>query len=67
MRTIAILAAAALNMNMALAYIDPGTGGTIIGNSLWPFLAGIFAIIGGFFARYFRRIKRGITRIWRKH
>jgi len=34
------------------AYIDPGTGGMIIG-SVWPFILAILAAIGGFFFRYF--------------
>lgn len=36
----------------AFAYIDPGTGGMIIG-SLWLVIAGIFAIIFGFIVKYF--------------
>ncbi len=40
--------------NQALAYIDPGTGGTIFA-SLAPLLAGILALFA-VIARYFRTI-----------
>ena len=51
----------------AQAYIDPGTAGTIIGGSIWPFIAGIFAVIGGFLVKYFfSPIKRGFLALWKK-
>lgn len=49
------------------AYIDPGTGGMIIGGSIWPLLVALFAAIGGFFVKFFRPIKRGVSRLWRKN
>lgn len=56
-----------INTKNVFAYIDPGTGGMIIGNSLWPFIIGIFALIGGFFLKYFfKPIKKGALAIWRR-
>ena len=36
----------------ALAYIDPGTGGAIIG-SIWPLIVIIFSTIGAFIVKWF--------------
>ena len=48
-------------------YIDPGTGGMIIGGAIWPFIVAVFAAIGGFFVKFFwKPIKRGLTGLWRK-
>jgi flagellar motor component MotA len=45
------------------AYIDPGTGGMVIG-SLWSVIVLISAVIGGFLVKYFLNpIKRAITKI----
>ena len=50
----------------AVAYIDPGTGGMIAG-SLWPFIVGILAAIGGFCVKYFYKpVKKGIIHVWQK-
>ncbi len=65
-KTAAILLSIGLSVGMALAYIDPGTGGLIAG-SLWPLILGILGAIGGFFAKYlFKPIKRGVRRVWKK-
>ena len=46
------------------AYVDPGTGGMIIG-SVWPFILAILAAIGGFFLRYFfKPIKKTFLKSW---
>ncbi|MFW9882253.1 MAG: hypothetical protein ACFFG0_55025 [Candidatus Thorarchaeota archaeon] len=56
-----------IQLNNTFAYIDPGTGGMIIGNSIWPFIIAIFAVIGGFFLKYFfKPIKRGVLVIWKR-
>ena len=53
-------------MFQTLAYIDPGTGGMIAG-SVWPFVIGILAAIGGFFVRYlFKPVKGFVRKIWKK-
>tara|TARA_Y100000310_G_scaffold310403_1_gene355608 strand:- start:210 stop:473 length:264 start_codon:yes stop_codon:yes gene_type:complete len=55
-----------LELNVALAYIDPGTGGMIAG-SVWPFIVGVLGVIGGFFAkRFFKPVKRGVLFTWDK-
>jgi len=47
------------------AYIDPGTGGMIIG-SVWPFILAILAATGGFFFRYFfKPIKKTFLKLWK--
>jgi len=47
------------------AYVDPGTGGMIIG-SVWPFILAILAAIGGFFLRYFfKPIKKTLLKLWK--
>jgi len=47
------------------AYVDPGTGGMIIG-SIWPFILGILAAIGGFFLKYFfKPIKKTFLKLWK--
>ncbi len=47
------------------AYIDPGTGGMIVG-SAWPFILGILAAVGGFFLRYFfKPIKKTFLKLWK--
>lgn len=35
-----------------VAYIDPGTTGTIIGGSIWPFIVAAFVVMGAFFAKW---------------
>lgn len=59
--TVGILACLGL-VQPALAYIDPGTGATIIGN-LWPLLV---AIVSGFIAflakKFWHPIKNKLTR-----
>jgi len=49
----------------ASAYVDPGTGGMIIG-SIWPFILAILAAIGGFFLKYFfKPIKKIFLKLWK--
>jgi len=49
----------------ASAYVDPGTGGMIVG-SAWPFILGILAAICGFFLRYFfKPIKKIFLKSWK--
>ncbi len=46
------------------AYIDPGTGGMILG-SIWSTIAAVFALISAFFIRHFiEPIKRRIHKLW---
>ena len=47
-----------------VAYIDPGTAGTIVGGGIWPFILALFAVIGGVFLKFFKQIKMGGARIW---
>jgi len=47
------------------AYVDPGTGGMIIG-SVWPFILAILAAIGGLFFKYFfKPIKKTLLKLWK--
>ncbi|MEM3370376.1 MAG: hypothetical protein QW471_01640 [Candidatus Woesearchaeota archaeon] len=47
------------------AYIDPGTGGIVVG-SIWPYLLFIFSVIAGFFIKIlFRPMKKVILKLWR--
>lgn len=55
-----------ISIDNVLAYIDPGTTGMIIGGSIWPFILVIFAAIGGFFLKFFRPIKTGVSKVWGK-
>ena len=56
-----------LNVKFTIAYIDPGTAGTIIGGSIWPIILAVFAAVGGFFIKYFYNpIKRGLSSLLRK-
>jgi len=49
----------------ASAYIDPGTGGMIVG-SIWPYILLVLSLIGGFFIKYFfKPIKRTFLRLWK--
>jgi len=49
----------------ASAYIDPGTGGMIVG-SVWPFIIAVLAVIGGFFLKYFfKPIKKTFLKLWK--
>lgn len=41
-----------VSSNQVLAYIDPGTGGMVIG-SAWPMILAILGAIGGFFIKIF--------------
>lgn len=50
-----------LAVPQALAYIDPGTGGIILG-SIWPYIVMIAAAIGGVIVKvFFRPIKKLFT------
>lgn len=55
-----------IGLKAVSAYIDPGTGGMIIGGSIWPFVLVIFAAIGGFFLKFFKPIKKRILESWQK-
>ena len=47
------------------AYVDPGTGGMIVG-SIWPFILAVLAAIGGFFLKYFfKPIKKIFLKSWK--
>ncbi|GEM_PF-2482099 len=49
----------------ASAYVEPGTGGMIIG-SVWPFILAILVAIGGFFLKYFfKPIKKTLLKLWK--
>ena len=50
----------------AFAYLDPGTGGVIIG-SIWPLIVALFSAIGAFIIKWFwKPIKRAFSRILRR-
>lgn len=53
----------------AAAYIDPGTGGAIIGSS-GPIIAGIIAVVGAIAGRYFivpiKRAASGVIKVFKK-
>jgi len=46
------------------AYIDPGTGGMIIGGSIWPIVAAMLAAAGGFILSLFKPVRDWISRLW---
>jgi len=51
----------------ASAYIDPGTGGMIIGGmggALYALLAGAFAVAVGVCYRFYDSIKAGVKAVW---
>ncbi|MBU1975849.1 MAG: hypothetical protein KKG59_05585 [Nanoarchaeota archaeon] len=52
MRLVIVSAIFLVTIQSTTAYIDPGTGGTII-SSLWPVIIALFAAVGAFFARIF--------------
>jgi fucose permease len=48
----------------ACAYIDPGTGGMIVGGvggAIWPMIVAFFAGVVGFILRFFRPIKDWVS------
>jgi len=48
------------------AYIDPGTGGMILG-SIWSSILGFFSLVLGFFGIYFfKPIKRFFKNVFKK-
>jgi hypothetical protein len=54
-------------METVLAYIDPGTGGMIIGGGLWPFILAVIVVISGFVIKFFfKPIKKGVLVVWGK-
>jgi len=67
MRKIIIVSIIGLvNVQIAMAYIDPGTGGALIG-SIWPFIVSIFAVIAGFFVKvFFKPIKNTFSRMFKR-
>lgn len=47
-------------------YIDPGTGGMIVG-SIWPLILAVLATIGGFFVkRFYKPIKNVFLKFRKK-
>ena len=55
-----------LNIHAVFAYIDPGTGGALLG-SIWPFIVSIFAVIAGFFVKvFFKPIKNTFSRMFKR-
>ena len=51
----------------ASAYIDPGTGGMIVGGmggALYAILAGAFAVLAGLCYRFYGTIKSGVKAAW---
>lgn len=55
-----------ITIKTTIAYIDPGTTGMIIGGSIWPFIIGIFIVIGTFFIKYFKLIRKGLLKLYEK-
>ena len=65
-KKILLLIIGVLGLKAVSAYIDPGTGGMIV-SSIWPFILGILAAIGGFFIKYFfKPIKTGVLALWKR-
>jgi hypothetical protein len=64
------LAAALLALTQgASAYIDPGTGGMIvggIGGAVWPIIVAFFAGLAALMVKFFSPIKRGFQLAWQK-
>jgi len=49
------------------AYIDPGTGGMIIGGGIWPLIVGAATAVLAFFIKFFYNpIKNGLARTWKR-
>ena len=66
-KTICLILLGLIGIKSAIAYIDPGTGGMIVSQGIWPFIAAVFAAIMGFLLKYFfRPIKRGFKLLWAK-
>lgn len=65
-RWIIVATSLLLSIETAFSYLDPGTGGAILG-SLWPLLVAIFAAIGAFLTKYFWKPIKGVfSKILRK-
>jgi hypothetical protein len=45
------------------AYIDPGTGGMIVGGSLWPIIAAALAAAGGFILGLFKPFRSWLSNL----
>ena len=60
-----ILLALFLVSRPVYGYIDPGTGGMIIG-SIWPAIVALLAAAAAFFIGYFKRIKKWFLGLWKK-
>jgi len=56
---IIVAVSVALSSEAAFSYLDPGTGGAILG-SLWPLLIALFMSIGAFLTKYFWKPIKGI-------
>ena len=66
LRAAAFSLAGILCAGISFAYIDPGTGGMIIG-SIWPAIAGFFVAIGAFFVGIYRKtIKAAFSNLFSK-
>jgi hypothetical protein len=46
------------------AYIDPGTGGMIIGGSLWPLIVAGLAAAGGFILGLFKPVRSWLSSLF---
>ena len=69
MKRLLICAALCLIAPDVSAYIDPGTGGMIVGglgSTLWLMLGAAFAGILAFLARFHGFIKGMVLRIWNR-
>lgn len=54
-----------IQINFAVAYIDPGTGAAVMGSSIIPFLIAVFSAALGFFVKYFwNPIKKGTKKFF---
>jgi len=55
-----------LNSQLAFAYIDPGTGGAILG-SIWGTVVAVFGLVITFFVTFFiKPIKSWFSKIFRR-
>ena len=65
-KRILVLLIILVSAKVSLGYVDPGTTGMIIGGSIWPFILGVLAVVGGFFLKYFKVIKGGLLKLFKR-
>ena len=66
-RLIIIAVSIVLSSKVVFSYLDPGTGGAIIG-SIWPLVIAIFTSVVAFLTKYFWRPIKGVfSKILRKN